>query len=44
MVRLYLKDTYIGPKTLEFIVMAKYNQMIDNMVEEFVRNEITKIV
>lgn len=44
MVRLYLKDAYPEPKTHEFIVMAKYNQMIDSMVEEFVRNEITKIV
>lgn len=44
MVSLYLKDTYPEPKTHEFIVMAKYNQMIDSMVEEFVRNEITKIV
>lgn len=43
-VRLYLKDTYPEPKTHEFIVMAQYNQMIDSMVEEFVRNEITKIV
>ena len=44
MVRLYLKDTYPEPKTHEFIVMAKYNNMIDSMVEEFVRSEITKIV
>ena len=44
MVRLFLKDTYPEPKTHEFIVMAKYNQMIDSMVEEFVRSEITKIV
>ena len=44
MVRLYLKDTYPEPKTHKFIVMAKYNQMIDSMVEEFVRSEITKIV
>ena len=44
MVKLYLKDTYPEPKTHEFIVMAKYNQMIDSMVEEFVRSEITKIV
>lgn len=43
-VRLYLKDTYPEPKTHEFIVIAKYNKMIDSMVEEFVRNEITKIV
>ena len=44
MVKLFLKDTYPEPKTHEFVVMAKYNQMIDSMVEEFVRNEITKIV
>lgn len=43
-VRLYLKDSYPEPKTNEFIVMAKYNQMIDSMVEEFVRSEIMKIV
>lgn len=43
-VRLYLKDTYPEAKTHEFIVMAKYNQMIDSMVEEYVRSEITKIV
>ena len=44
LVKLYLKDTYPEPKTHEFIVMAKYNQMIDSIVEEFVRSEITKIV
>ena len=44
MVRLYLKNTYPEPKTHEFIVMAQYNNMIDNMVEEYVRNEIMKIV
>ena len=44
MVKLYLKNTYPEPKTHEFIVMAKYNQMIDSMVEEYVRNEIMKIV
>lgn len=43
-IRLYLKDTYSEPKTHEFILIFKYNQMIDSMVEEFVRNEITKIV
>jgi len=32
------------PKTHEFIVMAQYNNMIDNMVKEYVRNEIMKIV
>ena len=44
MVRLYLKNTYPEPKTHEFIVIAQYNNMIDNMVEEYVRNEIMKIV
>ena len=44
MMRLFLKYKYPEPKTHEFIVIAKYNQMIENMVEEFVRNEITKIV
>lgn len=43
-VRLYLKDTYPEPKTHEFIVMAKYNQMIDSIVEEYVRSEIMRIV
>lgn len=44
MVRLFLKHKYPEPKTHEFIVMAQYNNMIDNMVEEYVRNEIMKIV
>lgn len=44
MVRLYLQDTYPEPKTHEFIIMAQYNNMIDNIVEEYVRSEIMKIV
>lgn len=32
------------PKTHEFIVMAQYSNMIDNMVEKYVKNEIMKIV
>ena len=44
MVQIFLKHKYPEPKTHEFIVIAKYNQMIENMVEEFVRSEITKIV
>lgn len=44
MVRLFLKHQHPEPQTHEFIVMAQYNNMIDSMVEEFVRNEITKIV
>ena len=43
-VKLYLKDTYPEPKTNEFIVMVQYNNMIDSMVEEYVRSEIMKIV
>ena len=39
-----LKEFYPVPKTNEFIVMAKYNNMIESMVEEFVRNEIIKIL
>ena len=42
--KLYLKDTYPEPKTHEFIVISKYNQIIDSIVEEFVRGEIMKIV
>lgn len=44
MVRLFLKEQYLEPKTHEFIIMAQYNNMIDNMVEEYVRSEIMKIV
>lgn len=44
MVRLFLKSQHPEPKTHEFIVMVQYNNMIDNMVEEYVRNEIMKIV
>ena len=44
MVRLFLKEQYPEPKTHKFIVMAQYNNMIDNMVEECVRSEIMKIV
>ena len=43
-VKLFLKSTYPEPTTHEFMVMAKYNLMIENMVEEYVRHEITKIV
>lgn len=44
MVRLYVKTTHPQPKTHEFIVMAKYNQMIESIVDEYVRSEIRKIV
>lgn len=39
-----LKRAYPAPKTSEFIVMARYNNMIESMVEEYVMNKITKIV
>ncbi|MDO5555678.1 MAG: hypothetical protein Q4G09_03210 [Clostridia bacterium] len=44
MVRLYVQTTHPQPKTHEFIVMAKYNQMIESIVDEYVRSEIRKIV
>lgn len=40
MMRLFLKHQHPKPKTHEFIVMAKYN----NMMKKYVRNEIMKIV
>ena len=43
-VRLFLKYQHPEPKTHEFIIMDQYNNMIDNMVKEYVRNEIMKIV
>ena len=38
-----LKQTYPEPKTNEFIVMARYNNMIESMVEEYVLNKIKTI-
>ena len=35
-----LRQTYPEPKTNEFIVMARYNNMIESMVEEYVLNKI----
>lgn len=35
-----LKQTYPEPKTNEFIVMARYNNMIESMVEEYVLTKI----
>ena len=35
-----LKATYPVPKTNEFIVMVRYNNLIDSMVEEYVLNKI----
>lgn len=39
-----LKKIYPVPKTNEFIVMARYNNMIKSMVDEYVISKITKIV
>ena len=44
MIRLQLQDAYPQPTTHEFVVMAKYVNLIDSMVEEFVRDEIMRIV
>lgn len=37
-----LKQTYSEPKTNEFIVMARYNNIIESMVEEYVLNKINQ--
>ncbi|MBQ6991501.1 MAG: hypothetical protein IJN50_01070 [Clostridia bacterium] len=37
-----LKQTYPEPKTNEFIVMARYNNMIESIVEEYVLNKINE--
>lgn len=39
-----LREIYPVPKTNEFIVMARYNNMIKSIVEEYVMNKIAKIV
>ncbi|MGN1298772.1 MAG: TnpV protein [Candidatus Scatovivens sp.] len=38
-----LKQTYPQPKTNEFIVIARYNNMIESMVKEYVFNKIKTI-
>ena len=35
-----LKQTYPKPKTNEFIVITRYNNMIESIVEEYVFNKI----
>ena len=35
-----IKQTYPEPKTNEFIVIARYNNMIESMVYEYVLNKI----
>ncbi|MBE5820771.1 MAG: hypothetical protein E7310_08255 [Clostridiales bacterium] len=37
-----LKQTYPGPKTNEFIVMPRYNNMIESIVEEYILNKLIK--
>lgn len=39
-----LKEIYPVPKTNEFIVMARYNNMIESMVEEYALNKIENIL
>lgn len=39
-----LKKIYPAPKTNEFIVMARYNNMIKSMVDEYVIDKMIKIV
>lgn len=39
-----LKNIYPVPKTNEFIVMARYNNMIESMVEEYVLNKIENLL
>lgn len=35
-----VKQTYSEPKANEFIVMTRYNNMIENIVEEYLLNKI----
>lgn len=35
---------YPAPKTNEFLVMVKYNQMVEILVHEYMLNEITNII
>lgn len=39
-----LKKAYPIPKTNEFIVMARYNNMIESMVEEYVLNKMESLL
>lgn len=39
-----LKETYPIPKTNEFVVMARYNNMIESMVEEYVLNKMESLL
>ena len=35
-----LKEKYPEPKTSEFIIMARYNQMIESIADEIIKEEI----
>ena len=35
-----LKQKYLKPQTNEFIVLARYNQMIEGLAEELLKEEI----
>ena len=39
-----LKETYPIPKTNEFIVMARYNNMFESIVDEYVLNKMGNIL
>lgn len=39
-----LKETYPVPNTNEFIVVARYNNMIESMVEEYVLNKMESLL
>lgn len=43
-IKLHFKKNYPEPKTHEFVVMARYNNMIESMVDEYIRSEIMRIL
>lgn len=43
-VKSYLKKSYPEPQTHGFLVMARYNNMIESMIGEYIRSEIMRIL
>ena len=39
-IEIELKQKYLKPQTNEFIVLARYNQMIEGLAEELLKEEI----
>lgn len=39
-----LKEIYPEPKTHEFVVMVRYNNMIESMIDEYVYDVLLKII